>query len=137
MYKKILVPVDLDHVDRLDKALATAADLSKHYGVPVCYTGVTAATPGPVAHTPQEFAGKLEAFAKAEAGKHGIEASAKACVSDDPAVDLDGMLMQAIDDVGADLVVMASHVPGLPEHVFASNAGYLASHAKVSVFVIR
>ena len=32
---------------------------------------------------------------------------------------------------------MASHVPGLPEHFFASNAGALASHAEVSVFVIR
>ena len=58
-------------------------------------------------------------------------------VSHDPAVDLDDSLMQAIADTGADLVVMASHVPGLPEHIFASNAGYLANHASVSVFVIR
>lgn len=137
MYKKILVPVDLDHVDRLDKALTTAADMAKHYGIPACYVGVTAATPGPVAHTPQEFAGKLEAFARAQGARHGFDASAKAIVSHDPAVDLPRALMQAIDEVGADLVVMASHVPGLPEHLFATNAGYLANHAGVSVFVIR
>jgi nucleotide-binding universal stress UspA family protein len=137
VYKRILVPVDLEHVDRLEKALATAADLSKHYGIPVCYAGVTASTPGRVAHTPQEFAGKLEAFGREQAGKHGIEASTKVCLSHDPAVDLDTTLMQAIDEVGADLVVMASHVPGLPEHVLATNAGYLANHARVSVFVIR
>lgn len=137
MYKNILVPVDLDHVERLDKALSTAADLAKRYGSPVCYVGVTAATPGPVAHNPQEYTGKLAAFAKEQAARHGIEASAKTVVSHDPAVDLDQTLMHAVDEVGADLVVMASHLPGLPEHVFATNAGYLANHARVSVFVIR
>jgi hypothetical protein len=28
-------------------------------------------------------------------------------------------------------------VPGMPEHIFASNAGAVASHAGVSVFVVR
>jgi hypothetical protein len=28
-------------------------------------------------------------------------------------------------------------VPGLPEHIFASNAGTVASHAEISVFVVR
>ena len=137
MYKSIMVPVDLEHADRLEKALETAADLSKHYRAPICYVGITAATPGRVAHTPEEFAGKLEAFGKDQAARHGIDASTRTAVSHDPAVDLDRTLMQAIADTGADLVVMASHVPGLPEHVFASNAGYLANHAGVSVFVIR
>ena len=36
-----------------------------------------------------------------------------------------------------DLIVMASHVPGVAEYVFASNAGYLASHADLSVLVVR
>src|SRR3546814_14352707 len=31
MYKKIMVPVDLSHRERLEKAVATAADLSKCY----------------------------------------------------------------------------------------------------------
>jgi len=41
MYQKIMVPVDLAHVERLGKALGTATDLAKHYGIPVCYVGVT------------------------------------------------------------------------------------------------
>lgn len=137
MYKSIMVPVDLEHADRLAKALDSAADLSKHYRIPVCYVGITASTPGRVAHTPQEFAAKLEAFGKEQAARHGIEASTRTAVSHDPAVDLDKILLKAVVDTGADLVVMASHVPGIPEHVFASNAGYLANHASVSVFVVR
>jgi nucleotide-binding universal stress UspA family protein len=137
MYRKILVPVDLEHADRLEKALKTAADLSNHYEIPLCYVGVSASLPGAVAHTPAEFKQKLEAFGRQESEKHGVEAATLAYTSHDPSVDLDETLLKAIDDSGADLVVMASHLPGLPEHIFASNAGYLASHASVSVFVVR
>jgi nucleotide-binding universal stress UspA family protein len=137
MYKKIMVPVDLAHADRLDKALTTAADLAKHYGAALHYVGVTSPQPGPVAHNPTEYAEKLDAFAQSEAKKRGLEASCQAYTSHDPAVDLDDTLMKAVEESGSDLVVMASHLPGLSEHIFASNAGYLASHAGISVFVIR
>ena len=137
MYKKILVPVDLSHVERLDKALTTAADLSKHYGIQICYVGITTSQPGPVAHTPEEFAQKLKQFGKAQADKHGVDATTIALTSHDPIADLDHRLMTVIDETGSDLVVMASHVPGRVDHIFASNAGYLASHAKVTVMVVR
>lgn len=137
MYKTIMVPVDLAHKDKLGKALATAADLARHYRIPICYVSVTTASPGPVAHNPKQFAEKLEAFSQAEADLRGITATSRALTSHDPAVDLDEVLMKAIEETGADLVVMASHIPGLPEHIFSSNAGYLASHAKVSVLVVR
>lgn len=132
-----MVPVDLAHVERLGKALDTAADLAKHYGIPVCYAGVTTETPSAVAHTPQEFDEKLARFGAEQAAKHGIKAETAAYTSHDPAADLDQRLLVAARDTGSDLIVMASHVPGLPEHIFASNAGAVASHADISVFVIR
>jgi nucleotide-binding universal stress UspA family protein len=46
-------------------------------------------------------------------------------------------LLSAINDAGADLVVMASHVPGLTEYVWPSHGGKIASHSTASVFVIR
>jgi nucleotide-binding universal stress UspA family protein len=45
--------------------------------------------------------------------------------------------MKAIDKIGADLVVMASHKPGFLEHIFSSHGGYIAQHATCSVFVVR
>lgn len=137
MYKKIMVPVDLAHLDRLEKALATAADLAKHYGIPVCYVGVTAETPGPVAHTPHEFGQKLDAFGSTQAKTHGLTAETKAIASHDPSTDLGETLLHAIDSTGSDLVVMASHLPGFSDRIFSSNAGALAAHASVSVFVVR
>ena len=137
MYKKIMVPVDLAHIERLDKAITTATDLAKHYRIPICFVGVTAETPTEVAHTPKEFAEKLKAFGVAQSKQHNLDIDTAAYPSHDPAVDLDNTLIGAAKENGADLIVMASHVPGLPEHIFASNAGAVASHAKVSVFVIR
>jgi nucleotide-binding universal stress UspA family protein len=133
-----MVPVDLAHADRLTKSLDTARDLAKLYGAELVYVGVSAATPSSVAHNPKEFAAKLEAFAQSEAAKaEGVTARAHAVTSHDPTTDLDPTLMKAIDDTGADLVVMASHVPNVTDYVWASNAGTVAGHAKVPVMIVR
>ena len=73
MYSKIMVPVDLTHVERLDKAIATATDLAKHYDIPLCFVGVTAETPTEVAHTPAEFAERLAAFGAAHAKRYDLQ----------------------------------------------------------------
>lgn len=137
MYEKIMVPVDLAHVDQLEKAIVVSTDLAKNYSIPVCFVGVTAETPTEVAHTPQEYAEKLEEFGANHAKAHGIAVDTAAYSSHDPAVELDKTLIEAATDKGADLIVMASHIPGLPEHIFASHAGAVASHAEISVFVVR
>ena len=137
MYSKILVPVDLAHADKLEKALQTAADLAKKYAAPVAYVGVTSPQPGPVAHTPEEFGQKLETFAARQTAANGHVAEAHMVVAHDPAVDLNKVLIDAIDEVGADLVVMASHVPGVADYIWPSHGGQVAGHAKASVFVVR
>ena len=137
-YQKIMVPVDLVHVDHLEKALATAAELARLYQIPVCYVGVSSALPGEIAHNPDEFAYQLEQFSRQQADDNSLpEVTSWAVISHDPAVDLDAKLMQTATELGVDLIVMASHVPGLIEYIFSSNAGYVASHARVSVFVVR
>lgn len=137
MYEKVMVPVDLAHVERLEKAIGVSTDIAKHYRIPVCFVGVTAETPTEVAHTPQEYAAKLKEFGAMQAKTHGLDVDTAAYPSHDPAVDLEKTLIGAAKEHGADLIVMASHVPGFPEHIFASHAGAVASHAEVSVFVVR
>lgn len=137
MYNSIMIPVDLEHSETLEKALATGADLAKHYQTELYVVGVTHAAPGVVAHNPAEYAQKLEAFAADQTAKYGVDFKAKSMISHDPAVDLDDTLKQAGSEIGADLVVMASHVPGFFDYIFSSRAGYLASHTSMSVFVVR
>lgn len=137
MYKKIMVPVDLAHADKLDKAIQVAADLASHYGASVCFVGVTASQPSSVAHSSEEYAEKLDAFAAEQGKAKGVEIATKTVVSHDPARDLDDKLGEAAHELGSDLIVMASHVPNFAEHIFASNAGYLANHLDTSVFIVR
>jgi nucleotide-binding universal stress UspA family protein len=138
MYQQIMIPVDLAHVERLEKALKTGADLARLYDIPVCYIGVSSNAPSEVAHNPAEFTAKMQQFGKAQADKYGLSnVSSAAYFSHDPAVDLDDTLLKAAKENGADLVVMASHVPGLAEHLFASNAGAFASDSAASVLIVR
>jgi nucleotide-binding universal stress UspA family protein len=137
LFTKIMVPVDLAHADKLERALQCAADLATNYNATVVYVGVAAATPGSVAHTPQEFAEKLAAFAAAQGESAGISTDSLAMTSHDPSTDLDPTLLDALDQCGADLVVMASHIPNLTDYIWPSNGGTIARRAKVSVMVVR
>ena len=137
MYHRIALPVDLAHTDRLDKAIATAADFAKHYSASLTFVAVTAAAPSEVAHNPSEFSEKLDKFVAEQSVLHGVNISAKLAICHDPAVELDEALSNAFHETGVDLVVMASHVPGFREYVFSSNAGYLASHSDLSVMIVR
>jgi nucleotide-binding universal stress UspA family protein len=137
MYKKILVPVDLAHLDRLDRALTVAADLARHWGATVVYAGVGGTAPGPEAPTPEAYAARLHDFAAAQAAQRGIATASHPVISHDAAVEANRLLLQAIDRTGADLVVMATHAPSLLDWVFASHGGYLAEHAPVSVMLVR
>lgn len=137
MYDRIMVPVDLAHLDKLEKALETAADLAKRYDASVCYVGVTTSLPSEAAHNQEEFAEKFDAFAAEESSKRNLEIKTRTVVSHDPVRELDDLLSRTVKEIDADLVVIGSHVPTFADHVFTSNAGYLVSHVATSVFVVR
>lgn len=137
MFKHIMIPVDLAHADKLGKALKVGANLAKHYGAKLTYVGVTAPTPGPLGHNPKEYGERLAAFAEAERASHGQEAAARTVIAHDPATEVDDALLGAVEEIGADLVVMASHIPGLADYLWPSNGGKIAAHSRASVFVVR
>lgn len=137
MYSQIMAPVDLAHLDKLERALSVTADLAKHYGAKVTFVSATNSTPGAVAHSPEEFRTKLSEFAAAQAERLGIEADAHALVMPDQRADLDHALVDAAEELGADLVVMASHSPGFADHFWSSNGGAVARHSNASVMLVR
>jgi len=137
MYNKIMVPVDLAHLDALSKSLQVAADIARQYKAEVCYVSVTANTPGPVARTPAEYEKKLASFADEQAERHGQTTSSRVFVSTDPTAELDRILLKAVEMVGADLVLMATHLPHRVDAIMPSHGDKLAKHINVSVFLVR
>lgn len=137
MYSHIVVPVDLAHEDKLGRTLQCAADLAGHWNARVTYVGVTSPLPSKLGHNPDEYAERLARFAAAQTELHGIDASSHAAVSHDPSIDLDKTLLSVIKETGADLVIMESHIPNITDYVWASHGDTIASHAGVSVMLVR
>ncbi|MGD2140623.1 MAG: universal stress protein [Burkholderiales bacterium] len=137
MFKKIMVPVDLAHLPALQKALDVAADMARHYDAALCYVGVTTSQPSAVAHNPEEYGSKLEAFAREHAPDNGRKPSVAVYNSHDPAIDLDEILVRAVGEVQADLVIMATHLPHHIDAIMPANGSKLAAHTNVSVFLVR
>lgn len=137
MFSRIMVPVDLAHVDKLGKSLKCAADLARNYDVPVIYVGVTAAVPSALAHRPAEYSERLAAFANGQAEAEGIATGHHMITSHDPRIDLDPALLKAAKEIQADLIVMASHLPNVTDYIWPSNGGTIASHSPVTVMVVR
>ncbi|EHJ92716.1 universal stress protein [Vreelandella boliviensis] len=137
MFTNIMVPVDLGHLEALEPALSIVADLAKKYDARITYVSITANTPTSIARTPQEYEQKLEAFAQEQHKVHGQPVSIKAYSSTDPVANVDTILVGAIDEVKADLVMMATHLPRHLDIVMPSHGGKVATHTDVSVFLIR
>jgi len=139
MFSKMMVPVDLEHLAALHKALQVAADLAQRHAIEVVYVGITGIAASSAAKTPEEYAKELALFARQQAELHDISTSAEALACVDVAADKDARLLQAAIDCQADLIVMASHVPDIADrlHLIGSNAAWLVRHSEVSVFVVR
>ena len=137
MFKKILSPIDLAHAEKLTHALTVTSDLAKLYGAEVCFIGVTTATPSALARTPEDYKALLAKFAAEQAQKFGITATSHAIVSHDPSVQMNRDLEDAVSKSGADLVVMATHPPGVSDYFWSGHGAHLAAHSKASVMLVR
>ncbi|GGB16729.1 universal stress protein [Allosediminivita pacifica] len=137
LFKRIMVPVDLTHRDNLGKTFKVAGDLAKTHGASITYVGVTSTVPSSVANSVEQYTSKLEALAAEEGKAHGVETSAHAIPTTDPTANVNRLLLKAVDDTGADLVVMQSHIPNVVDYIWASHGGHIAEHANTSVLIVR
>ena len=137
MFRKIMIPVDLGHTEKLGKALDVGAKIAQSAGASICFVGVTGELPGNIAHNPKEYARKLESFAAAQGESHGVATESRAVAAHDPTVQLDTALLRAAREIGADLIVMQSHAPGFADHIFSAHGAEVARRAPISVLLVR
>lgn len=137
MFKHIMVPYDLVAREKLAKAVKVAGDLARQHGSRMTLVNIGGGINGMVSHSTEECQRLLAAYAAQVTQAEGVDVDSKFYDVPDPSVEVDRKLIEAIDDTGADLVVMASHQPGWVEYLVNSHAGRVAAHAPVSVFVVR
>ena len=132
-----MIPVDLEHVSTQEKAIKFAVDIGRLYEARLCLVGVTTSGPSSVAHNEEEFNEKLAEYASSKSTEYEIDFDHMTVHSNDPVADLDEELANASEELGADLIVLASHVPGFMDHFFRSNASQLVTHTSISVVIVR
>ena len=138
MDSKILVPVDTANAGKLTKAFDVAARTAKATRATVVYVGVVDAVPTTSVRTEGDRQKTiLGDLAAEQARSHGIETTIHVAPRGDLHLHVGSEIIKAADETGCDLIVMASHVPGIRDHFLSSNAGYVATHAPVSVYVVR
>lgn len=137
MFKHIMIPVDMAHEENMERAAKAAADLAKLHDAKLTMVSISGGPLAGKAHSSESSPEMVESYAKAQGDKHGVEIGTHVLESHDVSVDVDRKLLDAIEMIGADLVVMATHQPGWLDYLVNSHGGRLASHAPVSVFVVR
>jgi nucleotide-binding universal stress UspA family protein len=136
MYKAIMVPIDLSHAE---KGKATI-EVAKKFGDKAARivlinvvlnipTFIAAEIPGDIIKKAKEDAhDDLEDLAKAAGVKADVEVR-----SGPPAA----TILAAAEEKGADLIIIASHHPGLQDYLLGSTAARVVRHATCSVLVVR
>ncbi|MDH3579427.1 MAG: universal stress protein [Hyphomicrobiales bacterium] len=136
MYKTILVPIDLSDAERGKPMIEIARKLGDKDGK-IVLINVVEDIPGYVAvELPKELLVKtredaheaLKAMAKAGGIKADVEVR-----SGSPRT----AILSLAEEKDADLIIIASHRPGLQDYLLGSTAARVVRHAKCSVLVVR
>ncbi len=136
MYKTILVPIDMAHVDEgkaiVDLARQLAADGAKIILLNVVEeipTWAASAIPAEIIdRTKQTSQDQLEALAKA--GGPNVEARIRSGHAYNTILD-------EAKSSGAEVIIIQSHRPGLQDYLLGSTAAKVVRHANCSVLVVR
>ncbi|NNJ74028.1 MAG: universal stress protein [Anderseniella sp.] len=139
MYKTVLVPVDLSHIEKGSKMIERAKYLADTNKSRLTLLNVIPEIPSYVAiELPSDLHAKVVENAEAElrdlVRKHDLPASTKVVVeSGNPA----GVILAYAEKEKCDLIMVASHQPGLKDYLLGSVAGKVVRHANCSVLVLR
>lgn len=137
MFRSILVAVDLDEPSSWSKALPAGVSLAQAQDARL--TLATVVTDASARRQAQwSVVAYRELIAVAEAR---LDALARDCGH--PAAlrvgrgSIGGGILDLASDIGADLIVLASHRPGAKDYLIGANAVYVVRHAPCSVLVVR
>lgn len=136
MYKTILVPIDLANPAKGPGQIETAKKLGdKNTRIVMCNviedvpTFIASQLPGGLLDTAKDESAKdLAGLAK----DAGIDADSEIRVGQPGTAILD-----VAEETGADLIVIASHRPGMQDYLLGSTAARVVRHAQCSVLVTR
>jgi len=138
MFKKVLFPVDIDQESSV-AALPAAGDIARRFDGNLTLLNVQVPMPSMVsAYLPEEFPEETVEAVKARL-KTAIDEN-KLGAGTDIAVRHGSphhAILEYAEAEDVDLIIIASHNPGLADYLLGSTAGAVVRHAQCSVIVLR
>ncbi len=140
MFKSILVPIDIAHRSSWQFALPQAIELGTAGKTKL--TVVTVVRELKAMFEGVRFEFQLERMmsdARAKLAQIVAEFDANGIAADQNILfgSISAEICKAAKDVGADLIVMASHRPEMRDYLVGPNAAYVAQNVSCSVLVLR
>ncbi len=140
MFKNILVAVDLEHDTSVDDLLRVATDIANTHRSQVHLLNVIGAAPAVVSRfLPENY----EKMASREIEKDLAALAAKVDLAEGAAAssvrfgDIYQEILAHAGNIGAELIIVASHKPDIGDYLLGTTASRIVRHASCSVLVIR
>ena len=139
MFKNILVPIDLTHVEESGGLIEQAKHFADSSDGQLTLLNVVPDIPGYVAaELPAGLRENVLRNAKTElsrlANESGLPASTKISIeTGSPAT----KILDTAKEGNADVIIIASHQPGIADYLLGSTASKVVRHAHCSVVVLR
>ena len=140
MYKSILIPIDLAEADLAVPAIKAAVMLAELSGGNVRLVYVRSLVPITyMEFVPADFDSdqQSDAEAKLAAIAATVQLAPERVTAKVLVGSVHGEVLAEAEACGADLIVLASHEPGMLVYVIGSNASTIVRRAKCSVLVVR
>ncbi|RIK88424.1 MAG: universal stress protein [Hyphomicrobiales bacterium] len=136
MYRTIIVPIDLSQEEKGRSTIDLAVKLGGS-DVRIVLVNVLEELPGYIAvELPAGLMEQSRSDAQAKLTAIAADAGIAAEIvvrTGHPA----NQILELAEETGADLVIVASHRPGLQDYFIGSTAGRVVRHANCSVLVVR
>ena len=139
MYKNILLPIDIAQESSWQKALPVAIAQARSNSASLHIVAVAPEAPPQLPFLPADYGSKMVSHAEAK-----LETIVKEHDPDDIQCrqhvrqgSIYKEILALAREIGADLIVMASHQPGIEDYLLGPNAARVVRHASCSVLVVR
>jgi len=136
MFKKILAPIDFAHVEKSNAIFDQAKILADANGSELALLNVVLEIPPPEIPTgiQDKTMTQAELTLTKLAKENGLPSTTKIEVREgNPSNEI----LRMAEEMEADLIIVASHQPGLADYLLGSVAGKVVRHAHCTVLVLR
>ena len=133
MYRKILLPVDLDYPESAAKAMEVATEMARAEGASLTVISVQPIILDESGTPPPDYQPKMDAYLAKHSQNSGVGITGLLKLGGS----ISAEIRYAAEEIGADLIVMGSHDPHFTDYLIGSNAAHVALHTHCSVLVVR